>query len=95
MTLLINDCTNCQSDVLIEFVFRYFQMVVGLYAAVRGEETFLLTALMSEKIIVRVRKHALNQGGEATGGNVKHQFARTTLKQTSVSWPKEVEFFAE
>ncbi|XP_033991656.1 myelin regulatory factor-like protein isoform X2 [Trematomus bernacchii] len=32
---------------------RYFQMVVGLYAAVRGEETFLLTALMSEKIIVR------------------------------------------
>ncbi|KAJ4923283.1 hypothetical protein JOQ06_026099 [Pogonophryne albipinna] len=32
---------------------RYFQMVVGLYAAVRGEETFLLAALMSEKIIVR------------------------------------------
>ncbi|XP_030296424.1 myelin regulatory factor-like protein [Sparus aurata] len=32
---------------------RYFQMVVGLYAAVAGEETFLLTALVSERIIVR------------------------------------------
>ncbi|KAI4786864.1 hypothetical protein KUCAC02_036845 [Chaenocephalus aceratus] len=32
---------------------RYFQMVVGLYAAVRGEESFLLAALMSEKVIVR------------------------------------------
>uniref|UniRef100_A0A1A7WSW5 Myelin regulatory factor-like n=1 Tax=Iconisemion striatum TaxID=60296 RepID=A0A1A7WSW5_9TELE len=31
---------------------RYFQMVVGLYAAVR-EETVLLTALVSERIIVR------------------------------------------
>ncbi|XP_061570730.1 myelin regulatory factor-like protein [Cololabis saira] len=31
---------------------RYFQMVVGLYAAV-GEETFLLAALASERIIVR------------------------------------------
>ncbi|KAM9705759.1 myelin regulatory factor-like protein isoform 2-T3 [Menidia menidia] len=31
---------------------RYFQMVVGLYAAV-GEESFLLAALVSEKIIVR------------------------------------------
>lgn len=31
---------------------RYFQMVVGLYAAVR-EEMFLLTALVSERIIVR------------------------------------------
>nr|XP_046235367.1 myelin regulatory factor-like protein [Scatophagus argus] len=31
---------------------RYFQMVVGLYAAVE-EETFLLTALVSERIIVR------------------------------------------
>uniref|UniRef100_A0A3P8WQA1 Myelin regulatory factor like n=1 Tax=Cynoglossus semilaevis TaxID=244447 RepID=A0A3P8WQA1_CYNSE len=31
---------------------RYFQMVVGLYAAV-GEETFLLTAVVSERIIVR------------------------------------------
>ncbi|XP_071357816.1 myelin regulatory factor-like protein isoform X2 [Trachinotus anak] len=31
---------------------RYFQMVVGLYAAV-GEDTFLLTALVSERIIVR------------------------------------------
>ncbi|XP_034019074.1 myelin regulatory factor-like protein [Thalassophryne amazonica] len=31
---------------------RYFQMVVGLYAAVR-DETFLLTALVSERIIVR------------------------------------------
>ncbi|KAF6738407.1 Myelin regulatory factor-like protein [Oryzias melastigma] len=31
---------------------RYFQMVVGLYAVVR-EETFLLTALLSERIIVR------------------------------------------
>ncbi|XP_029969911.1 myelin regulatory factor-like protein [Salarias fasciatus] len=31
---------------------RYFQMVVGLYAVVR-EETFLLTALVSERIIVR------------------------------------------
>ncbi|XP_041636371.1 myelin regulatory factor-like protein [Cheilinus undulatus] len=32
---------------------RYFQMVVGLYAAVNREETFLLTALVSERIIVR------------------------------------------
>lgn len=32
---------------------RYFQLVVGLYAAVGGEETFLITALVSEKIIVR------------------------------------------
>ncbi|XP_074553905.1 myelin regulatory factor-like protein [Halichoeres trimaculatus] len=32
---------------------RYFQMVVGLYASVGGEETFLLTALVSERIIVR------------------------------------------
>ncbi|XP_008399058.1 myelin regulatory factor-like protein isoform X1 [Poecilia reticulata] len=31
---------------------RYFQMVVGLYAAVK-DETFLLTGLVSEKIIVR------------------------------------------
>ncbi|KAM7378567.1 hypothetical protein PAMA_013458 [Pampus argenteus] len=31
---------------------RYFQMVVGLYAVVK-EETFLLTALVSERIIVR------------------------------------------
>ncbi|XP_023808278.1 myelin regulatory factor-like protein isoform X1 [Oryzias latipes] len=31
---------------------RYFQMVVGLYAVVR-EESFLLTALQSERIIVR------------------------------------------
>ncbi|KAF7229480.1 myelin regulatory factor-like protein isoform X1 [Nothobranchius furzeri] len=31
---------------------RYFQMVVGLYAAV-GQETFLLSALVSERIIVR------------------------------------------
>ncbi|XP_059182009.1 myelin regulatory factor-like protein [Centropristis striata] len=32
---------------------RYFQMVVGLYAAVGEAETFLLTALVSERIIVR------------------------------------------
>ncbi|XP_042369443.1 myelin regulatory factor-like protein, partial [Plectropomus leopardus] len=32
---------------------RYFQMVVGLYAAVGGDEKFLLTALVSERIIVR------------------------------------------
>ncbi|KAM8907848.1 myelin regulatory factor-like protein isoform 6-T6 [Spinachia spinachia] len=32
---------------------RYFQMVVGLYAAVGGAETFLLTALVSERIVVR------------------------------------------
>ncbi|KAK2859217.1 hypothetical protein Q5P01_003837 [Channa striata] len=31
---------------------RYFQLVVGLYAAVK-DETFLLTALVSERIIVR------------------------------------------
>uniref|UniRef100_A0A3Q3J688 Myelin regulatory factor like n=1 Tax=Monopterus albus TaxID=43700 RepID=A0A3Q3J688_MONAL len=31
---------------------RYFQMVVGLYAAVK-EETLLLTALVSERVIVR------------------------------------------
>lgn len=33
---------------------RYFQMVVGLYGAVSGGETFLLAALVSERIIVRV-----------------------------------------
>ncbi|XP_040026184.2 myelin regulatory factor-like protein [Gasterosteus aculeatus] len=32
---------------------RYFQMVVGLYAAVGGAETFLLTAVVSERIVVR------------------------------------------
>eukprot|EP00066_Takifugu_rubripes_P026730 XP_011615996.1 PREDICTED: myelin regulatory factor-like protein [Takifugu rubripes] len=32
---------------------RYFQMVVGLYGAVSGEESLLLTALVSERIIVR------------------------------------------
>lgn len=29
-------------------------MVVGLYGAVSGEETLLLTALVSERIVVRV-----------------------------------------
>ncbi|XP_037317821.2 myelin regulatory factor-like protein isoform X1 [Pungitius pungitius] len=32
---------------------RYFQLVVALYAAVGGAETFLLTALVSERIVVR------------------------------------------
>lgn len=36
-------------------------MVVGLYAAVEGEETFLLTALVSERIIVRVTTLTLNE----------------------------------
>lgn len=40
---------------------RYFQMVVGLYAAVGGAaETFLLTALVSERIIVRVTTPTVN-----------------------------------
>ncbi|XP_023275464.1 myelin regulatory factor-like protein [Seriola lalandi dorsalis] len=43
---------------------RYFQMVVGLYAAV-GEDTFLLTALVSERIIVR----ASNPGQFETDGD--------------------------
>lgn len=43
---------------------RYFQMVVGLYAAVK-EETFLLTALVSERIIVR----ASNPGQFETDGD--------------------------
>ncbi|KAM4570047.1 myelin regulatory factor-like protein [Odontesthes bonariensis] len=47
---------------------RYFQMVVGLYAAV-GEETFLLTALVSEKIIVR----ASNPGQFETDGDASWQ----------------------
>ena len=49
------------SEVHANFVFvcRYFQMVVGLYAAVAGGEMFLLTALLSERIIVRVT--TLNQ----------------------------------
>lgn len=38
---------------------RYFQMVVGFYAAVK-EETFLLTALVSERIIVRVTTQTMN-----------------------------------
>uniref|UniRef100_A0A3B5A8D6 Myelin regulatory factor like n=1 Tax=Stegastes partitus TaxID=144197 RepID=A0A3B5A8D6_9TELE len=47
---------------------RYFQMVVGLYAAV-GEETFLLTALVSERIIVR----ASNPGQFETDGDALWQ----------------------
>lgn len=43
---------------------RYFQMVVGLYAAVK-EEMFLLTALVSERIIVR----ASNPGQFETDGD--------------------------
>uniref|UniRef100_UPI003AB04A12 myelin regulatory factor-like protein n=1 Tax=Centroberyx gerrardi TaxID=166262 RepID=UPI003AB04A12 len=43
---------------------RYFQMVVGLYAAVR-QESFLLTALVSERIIVR----ASNPGQFETEGD--------------------------
>ncbi|XP_067437966.1 myelin regulatory factor-like protein [Thunnus thynnus] len=43
---------------------RYFQMVVGLYAVVK-EETFLLTALVSERIIVR----ASNPGQFETDGD--------------------------
>ncbi|KAM4523913.1 myelin regulatory factor-like protein [Fundulus diaphanus] len=47
---------------------RYFQMVVGLYAAVK-EETFLLAALMSERIIVR----ASNPGQFETDGDTLWQ----------------------
>ncbi|XP_047430695.1 myelin regulatory factor-like protein [Mugil cephalus] len=47
---------------------RYFQMVVGLYAAV-GDETFLLTALVSERIIVR----ASNPGQFETDGDAMWQ----------------------
>ncbi|TNN47322.1 Myelin regulatory factor-like protein [Liparis tanakae] len=39
---------------------RYFQMVVGLYAAVGGAETVLLTALVSERIIVRIKDQDLD-----------------------------------
>ncbi|XP_045895442.1 myelin regulatory factor-like protein [Micropterus dolomieu] len=48
---------------------RYFQMVVGLYAAVGREETFLLTALVSERIIVR----ASNPGQFEMDGDVLWQ----------------------
>ncbi|KAE8281092.1 Myelin regulatory factor-like protein [Larimichthys crocea] len=48
---------------------RYFQMVVGLYAAVAGGETFLLTALVSERIIVR----ASNPGQFETDGDALWQ----------------------
>ncbi|XP_035533464.1 LOW QUALITY PROTEIN: myelin regulatory factor-like protein [Morone saxatilis] len=48
---------------------RYFQMVVGLYAAVAGEETFLITALVSERIIVR----ASNPGQFETDGDALWQ----------------------
>ncbi|XP_018558329.1 myelin regulatory factor-like protein [Lates calcarifer] len=47
---------------------RYFQLVVGLYAAV-GEDTFLLTALVSERIIVR----ASNPGQFETDGDALWQ----------------------
>ncbi|XP_040886145.1 myelin regulatory factor-like protein [Toxotes jaculatrix] len=47
---------------------RYFQMVVGLYAAV-GEDSFLLNALVSERIIVR----ASNPGQFETDGDVLWQ----------------------
>lgn len=51
---------------------RYFQLVVGLYAAVGGSsETFLLAALVSEKIIVRVSSAAaVTQPRLAAGANV-------------------------
>lgn len=49
---------------------RYFQLVVGLYAAVGGaSETFLLTALVSERIIVRVSLAAFTQLEVAAGAN--------------------------
>lgn len=48
------NAANCTS------VHRYFQMVVGLYAAVK-DETFLLAALVSERIIVRVKPMSLKQ----------------------------------
>ncbi|XP_029351538.1 myelin regulatory factor-like protein [Echeneis naucrates] len=51
---------------------RYFQMVVGLYAAV-GEQTFLLTALVSERIIVR----ASNPGQFETDGDAVWQRGTT------------------
>ncbi|XP_072310921.1 myelin regulatory factor-like protein [Eucyclogobius newberryi] len=47
---------------------RYFQMVVGLYAVVK-EETFLLAALVSERIIVR----ASNPGQFETEGDTMWQ----------------------
>ncbi|XP_062299871.1 myelin regulatory factor-like protein [Scomber scombrus] len=47
---------------------RYFQMVVGVYAAVK-EGTFLLTALVSERIIVR----ASNPGQFETDGDALWQ----------------------
>uniref|UniRef100_I3KNQ5 Myelin regulatory factor like n=1 Tax=Oreochromis niloticus TaxID=8128 RepID=I3KNQ5_ORENI len=47
---------------------RYFQMVVGLYAVVK-DESFLLTALVSEKIIVR----ASNPGQFETDGDTMWQ----------------------
>lgn len=51
---------------------RYFQLVVGLYATVGGSsETFLLTALVSERIIVRVSlAAAFTQLEVAAGANV-------------------------
>ncbi|XP_049893806.1 myelin regulatory factor-like protein [Epinephelus moara] len=48
---------------------RYFQMVVGLYASVGGDETFLLTALVSERIIIR----ASNPGQFETDGDALWQ----------------------
>ncbi|KAG7218918.1 hypothetical protein INR49_019418 [Caranx melampygus] len=56
---------------------RYFQLVVGLYAAV-GEETFLLTALVSERIIVR----ASNPGQFETDGDTMWQ--RGTVQDSVV-----------
>uniref|UniRef100_H3CB15 Myelin regulatory factor like n=1 Tax=Tetraodon nigroviridis TaxID=99883 RepID=H3CB15_TETNG len=48
---------------------RYFQMVVGLYAAVSEDEALLLTALVSERIIVR----ASNPGQFETDGDALWQ----------------------
>ncbi|XP_034719987.1 myelin regulatory factor-like protein [Etheostoma cragini] len=48
---------------------RYFQMVVGLYAAVVGGEMLLLTALLSERIIVR----ASNPGQFESDGDAMWQ----------------------
>lgn len=55
------DITTVDNSDKCVCLFRYFQMVVGLYAVVK-DESFLLTALVSEKIIVRVKKNmSVNQ----------------------------------
>lgn len=52
---------------------RYFMMVVGLYATV-GEQSYLLVALVSEKIIVRVTQSSFQLTSQMDQLMINSQF---------------------